>query len=341
MALLDLIQSVGIDSLLAQLSELGYTKLTLCALGTLASYKLVYALYLSPLRTIPGPLLARLTSKRNQVLNTIGTINHYALSEYEQYGDIFILEPNAVAICNPVDVRTVLGSHAFLKFHDFYHTVDLLGAPNTFSATDPAFVNMRKRQLGPFFTQSFLNQMEPKILDSGIRSLQSKWDEMLDKSETGSVEIAYSNDFMLATFDIIGALAFGHDFSCLRDNDKEIIDWINAAVMYNGTMATVPMVNYFPFSLLLNPWKQKFAKLAAFCRKAADRRRDLLKRQGGDDKKPVDLLQAYIDAEDPESKVRMNETQITAETIIATVAGTDTSATTLTWTVHLLMNHPE
>ncbi|ORX73028.1 putative cytochrome P450 monooxygenase [Linderina pennispora] len=303
MLLIDFIQSVDVDSLVARVGEIGFAKISTGADGS------------------PGQLQAP--------ARTSGTINRYALSEYETYGDVFVLEPNAVAICNPADVRTVLGSHAFAKFYDFYHTVDLLGVKNTFSATDPAFVNMRKRQLGPFFTQSFLNQMEPMILERGIRSLESKWDEMLSRSADGKVEIGYSNDFMLATFDIIGALA---------TTTQEIIDWVNAAVMYNGTMATVPVTNYFPFSLLLNPWKQKFHQLAQFCRRAADRRRELL-RQGRE--KPVDLLQAYIDAEDPESKVRMDETQITAESIVATVAGTDTSATTLTWTVHLLMNHPE
>lgn len=59
------------------------------------------------------------------------------------------------------------------------------------------------------------------------------------------------------------------------------------------------------------------------------------------DSKPNDMLQSFIDAEDPESKIRMTSGQVTAETIISLLAGVDTSSNTLTWTIHLLLLHPE
>ncbi|KAJ2446112.1 hypothetical protein IWW46_001116 [Coemansia sp. RSA 2440] len=54
-----------------------------------------------------------------------------------------------------------------------------------------------------------------------------------------------------------------------------------------------------------------------------------------------DILQAFIDAEDPQSNTRMTADQIASETVINMFAGTDTTANALTWAVHLLLLHPQ
>ncbi|KAJ2500231.1 hypothetical protein GGH96_002924 [Coemansia sp. RSA 1972] len=53
-----------------------------------------------------------------------------------------------------------------------------------------------------------------------------------------------------------------------------------------------------------------------------------------------DILQAFIDAEDPQTKTRMTANQIVSETAINMWAGTETTANTLTWTMHMLLLHP-
>ncbi|ORX70572.1 cytochrome P450 [Linderina pennispora] len=303
----------------------------------LLGYKAIYALYFSPLRHIPGPFLARITSKRNQIISMIGKIGHYAQHEYDTYGDLYVLEPNAVAISNPSDIRTVFGSHAFLK-SSFYEALNVFGIPNTVSAMDPTFVGMRKRQLGPYFNPVYLGKMEPAILKHGYLALKNAWEERIAHSPNGKISINYMKDFALATFDTIGALAFGQEFNGLKHNNDDVAKWASATIILHGTRAAVPLTKYFPFSLLLRPLEAKFKRLSEFCDKAIASRKELL-RVGAE--KPVDLLQAFIDAEDPESKTTMDDLQVKVESIVAMSAGSDTSSVSLTWTIFLLMVHPE
>ncbi|ORX73030.1 hypothetical protein DL89DRAFT_290811 [Linderina pennispora] len=135
---------------------------------------------------------------------------------------------------------------------------------------------MRKRQLGPYFNAAYVTRMEPKILQFGILGLKSKWDSELAQNSSGSIEIDYSHDFMLATLDTISALAFG--------TEPRVAHWVDATVKVHGMRAMMPLFKFFPFST----GNLVLGSIAA--------RRRLLA-EGG--KKPADLLQAFLDAQDP------------------------------------------
>ncbi|ORX71839.1 cytochrome P450 [Linderina pennispora] len=337
MAILFSIFFHGVDILLDHLSSVCLTKLLFSIGALLIGYKAIYALCFSPLHHIPGPFLARITSKRNQIISVMGKSGQYAQHEYDTYGELYLLEPYAVAISNPSDVRIALGSHAFRKA-SFYEAVDIFGIPNTFSATDPGFAVMRRRQLGPYFNPVYLGKMEHAVMKHGYLALKDVWEEQIGQSANGKVNINYMNDFSLATFDIIGALAFGQEFNSLKHNDDKVAKWGTATIILNVARAAFPLTKYFPFSLLLRPLEVRFRCLSEFCDKAIASRKELL-RTGTE--KPVDLLQAFIDAEDPESKTRMDSLQVKVESIIAMIAGINTTTVSLAWTVFHLMVHPE
>ncbi|KAJ2841536.1 hypothetical protein GGI22_007853, partial [Coemansia erecta] len=80
-------------------------------------------------------------------------------------------------------------------------------------------------------------------------------------------------------------------------------------------------------------------EFVAFGNAATERRREMLRY--GKMEKPKDILQAMIDAEDPESRIRMTQKQITAETIGFLIAGTDTTSLTMGWTLHYMMLYPD
>ncbi|KAI8318712.1 cytochrome p450 monooxygenase, partial [Martensiomyces pterosporus] len=276
------------------------------------TYKVVYALFFSPLRNIPGPLFSRLTRKRAELIGALGGQAHKACEEYEEYGDIYVYQPNAVAISNPSDVRVVFGSHAFRK-SDHFNRMDMLGVQTIASTTDPQVASMRRRQLGPYFRHTYLARLEKAVVKHGFLAIKDKWDKLISESVDGQAEVSYQKDFLYVIFDTIGILVFGRAFDALKNDDPTVAKWLGSTLAYFGMKSLFPLVEYPPFSLLIRPVKRQYEELIAHGAECIADRRSLLASLGKDgtnsDKKPIDLLQGFIDAEDPESKIRMTPTQ--------------------------------
>ncbi|KAJ2683851.1 hypothetical protein H4R19_006950, partial [Coemansia spiralis] len=185
--------------------------------------------------------------------------------------------------------------------------------------------------------------MEPVIMEHGILSIKRKWDRMIEESADGTVEVNYCNDFLFASFDIIGTLVYGRQIEELNTNDAETAKWIDKTVTYIGIRSMAQLLLPGPLLILLRPWEGRYTRLSNYIHESINLRRQhlaALAEKGEARKKPADLLQAFIDAEDPESKVRMCHEQIHGECVLMMLAGSDTTSHTITWTVNLLMLYP-
>ncbi|KAI8319089.1 cytochrome P450 4F12 [Martensiomyces pterosporus] len=310
---------------------------TLCTgLAAYIAWKVVYALYFSPLRSVPGPLLNRITSLPMLVSMLNGGASDKTLNSYEKYGNLFIMADKVVAVCDPNDCRLILATHAFKKA--MVSHVDFI-EPNVFLTDDPELNKQRRRQIGPAFSLASMRKMEPTILAAGAQQLLNKWNNTIEQSPNGKAKVYYEKDFLLMTFDVISSLGFGKKQRSLTADDLTAARWVRQSIammfmqMATGKRALRPLR-----SLLTKPLRKDVEELIAFANQSIEERRQLLAYGAA---KPNDILQAYIDAEDPESKIKMTPSQVTAEAIIMFLAGADTSSSTLTWTIHLLMLHPQ
>ncbi|KAI8326255.1 cytochrome P450 [Martensiomyces pterosporus] len=315
----------------------GYTATVATLASVFLAYTVIYALYFSPLRNIPGPFLARLTRKRDDGIVLMGWASRYARNEFEKYGDVYVSQPKTVSLSNPADARTVFASHAFRK-SQFYKTLDIFDIENTLSTADPELASLRRRQLGPYFHHGYLRRMEPTIIKHGIRAIKEKWDELISRSADGLAEVIYSREFLLTTFDITGALSFGREFGALKNNDVTAAEWIASTLAFFGIRQMFTRWPKFISTPIFSRWETRYNELIAFSAESIAKRRELLLTA---EEKPADLLQAMLDAEDPESKIRMDSVQVHAESIIMLLGGSETSSNTLTWTLHLLMLYPQ
>ncbi|KAJ2286630.1 hypothetical protein IWW55_006928, partial [Coemansia sp. RSA 2706] len=247
------------------------------------------------------------------------------------------MTPNSVSISNPGDIRALLGNPGVAKA-DYYKILRFTGIDNTVSTQDFELANTRHRQIGPFFKPTYLAKMEHTIMKHGIVSVKAKWDQKLAESADGSAEVNYCNDFLFAAFDIIGTLVYGRQIDELNTNDAQTAKWIDTTVTYLGIRSMLQLLLKYPLSLLIQPWENRYDRLSSYIHESIEWRRAYL---AAGHKKPTDLLQAFIDAEDPESKVRMCHDQIHSECMLMMLAGSDTTSHTITWTVHLLMLYPQ
>ncbi|KAJ1886572.1 hypothetical protein LPJ81_006678, partial [Coemansia sp. IMI 209127] len=197
---------------------------------------------------------------------------------------------------------------------------------------------IRHRQIGPYFRQTYLAKMETTIMECGIGTIKEKWDHLIADSDSGVVEVNYSNDMLFASFNIIGTLVYGRQIAELGRNDAATAQWIDTTVTYLGIRSMLQLLPKFPLAYFLKPWESRYEKLSGYIHDSISTRREQVKKF--EHNKPADLLQAFMDAEDPESNIRMNHGQIHAECMLMMLAGSDTTAHTLTWTVHLMLLYP-
>ncbi|ORX73063.1 cytochrome P450 [Linderina pennispora] len=295
------------------------------------SYEIIYALYFSPLRNVPGSFWARISKIRTLISDIKGDEPEYIIANQEKYGSVFMLEPYKVAICDPSDCRLVLSTHAFRKDRQ-YGNIEFL-EPNMFLTVDPELNKQRRRQIGPALGMASLRRMEPKILAAGVVTLVDKWGALADAAENGEAK----GQLLLRLLD--------DDMHrpVLTSDDRRIVRWVNRAFTLMFMEAILPFLKHSPFNRILRPLYQDASDFITFGNAAIKQRKQELEQidEAHSDEKPADILQSLIDAEDPESKVRMTSGQVTSENIITLMAGTDTTSNTLSWGIHLLLLHPK
>ncbi|KAI7832895.1 putative cytochrome P450 monooxygenase [Kickxella alabastrina] len=300
-------------------------------------WKTIYALFFSPLRNMPGPFLSRLSPLPSLVAGLTRCTNDDMVSDCEEYGSVYLMEPNKVAICHPDDCRLILSSYTFVK-DEMYSNVDFMEA-NIFLTRDSELNKQRRRQVGPTLSMAGLHKMEPAILAAGVEQLMTKWDEYIAQAgSNGKARVCYYVDLTLMSFDIIASIGFGSEHRSLTTGNKTIANWVDKTFALMIIQMVLPAVKCWPLRGLVNWFLRKdIDDFFAFGNRAIEQRKDALAKGAA---KPHDILQSFIDAEDPESNIKMTASQVTTESIMMLLSGADTSSTSLAWTIHLLMIYP-
>ncbi|KAJ2767976.1 hypothetical protein IWQ57_003730 [Coemansia nantahalensis] len=306
----------------------------------MAGWRVVYALYFSPLRHIPGPLLSRVTGKRLEVEALLGRFAKYGKKYSEKYGDINVCQPNSVCIADPADIRRVLSSPLMLK-DSYYTLLRFTGIDNTISTTRPDEASKARRMLGPHFSTSYLNRMEPLIMEFGARAIVRRWDALVARSADGAATVNYAHAFGLCTFNVVSRLVYGQDIAALDpDSSGAELQWVQKSTMFVSMRTILQLLPRPLFRLLTLPWDHMFQRFYNHVGESIAARRQLLDALGPEDERPADLLQALLDCEDPGSRVHLNSEQIHAESLLLLIGGIDPTAFTLIWTTHLLLLYP-
>jgi cytochrome P450 len=317
--------------------EFGYARLLATSLAFILAWRITYELFFSPLHKISGSIFARLSAKYSILRRVLADGASSVLADYNTYGDIYVHKPNGISISDPKDIRAVLSSQQFRKT-DIYKTLDILDNPSVFTTTDPTHASSRRRQIGPFLNHGYLSRMEPLVIRYSILAIKRKWDERLQETGGMPITVNYRNDTQYATFDTIGALAFGREFNSLANDDPKVIRWIEATGFYLGMTKNFPFLNVYPFSRLISKQKSMFDAFIDYSKDSVAKRKDLLSNRA--EEKPIDLLQAFIDAEDSESKIKMQPHEVQTESIAMQLAGSESTSFVTSWVIHLLTLYP-
>ncbi|RMJ14371.1 hypothetical protein CDV36_005981 [Fusarium kuroshium] len=301
----------------------------LAALPLLVLLKIIYNVFLHPLRHHPGPKLwsaTRIPWCWNQYR---GKLNHRLVDLHRQYGPTVRVAPDEISYTSDTAWKTIYGHRTVEMTKDpIFSLITPTGVPNIITA-DRVTHSRHRRLLSHAFSEKALREQEDILVQYCTKLL----DQLQARCSDGPLDLA--KWFPLTTFDLIGFLAFGQDFSCIdtgkphpfvaciKDVSRELI--MSQMARYYG----ISSLRHFFF--LRGSTNSRFAN-AMRAKEMVEAR---IARGPTDDRK--DFWHHVLAAEDQGKGLTPDEMVVDAFSIA--IAGSDGTATALAGTIHLLLTH--
>jgi cytochrome P450 len=249
------------------------------------------------------------------------------VSNFERYGDLVHMrggQRHLYQINHPDDIQYVLvqGADKFYKSPMLKRvTGPLLGKGLLTSEGD--FHRQQRKLIQP----AFHHQRIARYADVMVEYTA----QMLDRWQDGA-QLDIHHEMMALTMAIVAKTLFDADVSASTDS-------LGHAISFVIEDATRSMTRLLRFPLWIpTPLNQKRKRNAALIEQTVmgmieERRRS------GEDK--GDVLSMLLLAQDEDSGVSMSDEQVRHEAMTLFLAGHETTANALTWTLYLLAQHPD
>ncbi len=295
---------------------------------------------------VPGPKPAPLIGRTLNILQFSKDSIAYTRSLFEKYGNLVSLVegggtriyssrpvcPGTIFACGPELTRQVATQQEI--YHKCPLTGPLYGLRNQSARTKPLnhfLVGLFGDNEGRHLQQRKL--MMPAFhrqrLQTYVNDMVAITDNELNKLSAGQVH-NISEAMRLVTLRIVTKSLFGEDVGTKGGSTGEIIQ---EAL----TLQVSLLMKLLRFDLPGLPW-HRYLNLAAQYESGM---RDLIeakKRRGGDE---PDVLSMLMQVQDEETNTGLSEAELLGHVGVIFVAGHETSANALTWTLFLLSQHPQ
>ncbi|KAE8349885.1 cytochrome P450 [Aspergillus coremiiformis] len=308
---------------------------TIAAIAVLVYVLLVvYRSQTTQLSYIPGPWYTKVTDLPLRYKVVTGQRPRYVHALHEKYGPVVRIGPDEVDVSDISGAREVhrIGS-GFLK-SPWYSLLNRKDTQSIFTTTDPKFHNAHRRLLSSPMSESSLKSMEP-LIDSRVRLAIQK---MQDEMNTRGVADVYKWWFFMAT-DIIGELTFGDSFRMLEQGKKnQYVKDVEMISVIGGIRASFPILIQLATLLPLPIFKEvndSGNRVFGYATESINRYKRLLAQNPATPKPTVftKLYNAGVEGL-PDNEIRDD-----AQSFI--VAGSDTTANTLTYLVWAVCQDPQ
>ncbi|KAL4913920.1 cytochrome P450 [Aspergillus aurantiobrunneus] len=293
------------------------------------------------LASVPGPKISKWTGIVLKYHWLIGNRMKYVHALHHRYGPIVRVSPDEVDVTDIAAVKNIhrIGT-SFIKSYTFYRTLTLPDIENLFNTSDVQFHSARRRLFSSPASDVELHKSEA-LIDARVKlAIEKMRAEM--QTEAGAVDIFQWWIFM--TTDIIGELCFGDSFHMLEygKNNQYARDLTAVASLESVKVAfprLVGLAGAIPFPV---PYIQQAAHAGArfgqYAVESVQRYKQLLS-SSASSAEPMKqtlftrLFQIHSNKDDENS---LPDKAIIDEAITFIVAGSDTTANTLTYLVWTL-----
>lgn len=171
------------------------------------------------------------------------------LAVHQKYGPIVRVAPNELALSHESAWRDVMtGSQELPKWTEYYKVQDpqptyIMSAP----IDEHAAI---RRKLGQGFSDRAMREMEPIIqgyITQFSERLQQRCDEAQSEAniEKNAVVLDMHKWFNFLSFDLIGDLAFGESYDCLKN--EEYHPWVAPIFEVTQISAIMSSMSHYPW----------------------------------------------------------------------------------------------
>ncbi|KAF4449388.1 hypothetical protein F53441_7367 [Fusarium austroafricanum] len=293
----------------------------------------VRTIYFKPLSCLPGPEVSRWTDLVLKYHWLKGTRAQYVHALHQRYGSVVRVGPEEVDISDMSAVKVIHNVRDGYRKARFYQNL-VPGTTNLFNALDIEFHRRHRRLLSSPLSESSLKTVEPAVDAYVKKALNSMRREM---DERGAMDVAKFWLFMAT--DIIVELSFGESFGILENGKKnQYIEDLEELAAKGSIKSTFPTLVRLATKLPLPVFKQTAAavtRLRSYSEKAvASYKIDFASNPAA--AKPM-LFKKLFEA----GEAGMSDEEIRAEAQAYIVAGSDTTATTLTYLIYSVCRHDD
>lgn len=204
-----------------------------------------------------------------------------------------------------------------------------LSLGNGLVVSEGEFWKKQRRLMQPAFHKQILASFSDEI-EILVDKMIVKWKAQI---ESGKKEFVISDEMMKLTLEIALKLLFGSD---IKGKEERVLFLLND--LNERTIGKLKIPYNLPFWV---PTSNNL-KFKQHLQELHDIITDIIKkRRSSKSDTKVDLLQMLIDTTDADTGEKMTEDQLKDEALSVFIAGSETSATTLSWTFYLLTKNPE
>ncbi|KAJ0418321.1 cytochrome P450 [Aspergillus carlsbadensis] len=291
----------------------------------------VYAAQRGPLSKLPGPEISKWTSLVVTYHWLLGQRIYYIASLHDKYGPVVRVSPSEVDFADVAVTRELhrVGT-PFVKAQ-FYKDLVPLGQ-NVFAQTDPKRHAERRRLLASPISDSSLTRFE-SVVDSKVRLAL---DRAATELETRGAADMFQWWLFMAT-DVIGELSFGESFRMLENGKKNQYSYdLEQIAGFQPFRTTFPLiVKLAKYVTLPFFWKISAAgqRMGKYAQASIDRYQSILARDGQQAKETL-FSKVWTKSELTADDIR-NEAQGYI------VAGSDTTAVTMTYLLYSVLKHED
>lgn len=254
-------------------------------------------------------------------------------SLHEQYGEVVRIAPDELSFIDGDAWKAIYGTRPGhgQKQKDFrYYPPTIGGAPSIIVSDDADHSRMR-RLLSHAFSDSSLRGQEP-IIKTYVDLLMQR---LREKCENGSKALDMVAWYNFTTFDIIGDLAFGEPFDCLKNSNYH--QWVEVVLSNVRFAAYTNVARRFPgwgvISELITP-KKVLNQRNMHNQLTKEKVQGRLKKSN---ERP-DFFGNILKHNDTAKGFSFPEMITNGSTLI--VAGSETTATLLSGVTYLLLKNP-